>query len=84
MKKNDNSESDELRIIARLIKELSRLDEQEKKIRKAEKTKVKAIQDVLDRLCLKLEERTEKDNEISSLLRNLQETTSTLRTLLRH
>jgi hypothetical protein len=82
MKKN-KIENDELRILTELIRDLSRLDEQEKKIRKAERTKAQAIQNVLDRLCMKLEERAENDEEISSLLQTLQKTTSSLKSLLK-
>ncbi len=82
MKKN-KIENDELRILTELIRDLSRLDEQEKKIRKAERTKTQAIQNVLDRLCMKLEERAENDEEISSLLQTLQKTTSSLKSLLK-
>ena len=81
---NDNpSGSDELRIIASLTRDLLRLDEQEKKIRKVEKIKIKAIKDVTDRLCIEIKDRAENDKKISSLLQTLQETTSTLKALLR-
>lgn len=83
MNESNQIQKDELKILSELIRDLSRLDEQEKKIRKAEKTKIDAIKNVVGRLCMKLEERAEKSNEISSLLQKLQETVSTLRTLLR-
>ena len=83
MNESNQIQKDELKILSELIRDLSRLDEQEKKIRKAEKTKIDAIKNVVGRLCMKLEERAEKSAESSSLLQKLQETVSTLRTLLR-
>ena len=81
--KKDKTERGDLRNLSRLIADLSDLEKNENDIRKAERKKIKAIQNVVDRLCIKLNDRAEKSKEISSLLRSLKETTSALRTLLR-
>ena len=81
-KNKKTNEDDDFRIISRLIKELSRLDEQEKKIRKAEKNKIKAIQEVLDRINSEFEEKAEENENISILLQELHELVSKLRKLL--
>ena len=81
MKKNKEERGD-LRNLSRLIADLSDLEKNQNDILKAERKKIKAIQNVVDRLCIKLKDRAEKNKEISSLLQSLKETTSTLRTLL--
>ena len=81
MKKNKEERGD-LRNLSRLIADLSDLEKNGNDILKAERKKIKAIQNVVDRLCIKLKDRAEKNKEISSLLQSLKETTSTLRTLL--
>jgi predicted secreted protein len=81
MKKNKEERGD-LRNLSRLIADLSDLEKNRNDILKAERKKIKAIQNVVDRLCIKLKDRAEKNKEISSLLQSLKETTSTLRTLL--
>lgn len=80
--KKDKTERGDLRNLSRLIADLSDLEKNENDIRKAERKKIKAIQNVVDRLCIKLKDRTEESKEISSLLQSLKETTSTLKTLL--
>lgn len=81
MKKNKEERGD-LRNLSRLIADLSDLEKNQNDILKAERKKIKAIQNVVDRLCIKLKDRAEKNKEISSLLQSLKETTSNLRTLL--
>ena len=77
-KKND------LKIISKAIKNLSLLDDQERKIHRAQKSEIETIQNVMDRFCddRDLQERLAKDQEAIKLLQEAKEAIATLRKLL--
>ena len=81
MKKTEN---DDLRIISGSIKKLLQLDEQERKIQKAQKKEIETIHSVMDRLDDRgINGKIAKNEEATMLLQQAKVLFSTLRTLLR-
>ena len=86
MKKNKKrTENDELRIISSSFQKLLQLDEQERKIHRAQRKEIGTIKNVMDRLCddKDIKERMAKDEELSMLLQNAIDLISSIRTLIR-
>jgi len=84
MESHNKNENDDLRIINESIQKLLELDEQERKIHKAQKSKIDTIQSVLDRYCSNrnIKEKMAKNEEASALLRQAKKLISKLRTLV--
>lgn len=86
MKKNKKrTENDELRIISSSFQKLLQLDEQERKIHRAQRKEIGTIKNVMDRLCddKDIKERMAKDEELSILLQQARDLISSIRTLIR-
>lgn len=85
MEKQKKIKSDELRIISRSFQKLLQLDEQERKIHRAQRKEIGTIKNVMDRLCddKDIKERMAKDEEISDSLQQAKKLISKIRTLLR-
>lgn len=85
MKKKKGAEDDELRIISRSFQKLLQLDEQERKIHRAQRKEIGTIKNVMDRLCddKDIRERMAKDEEIFDSLQQAKKLISKIRTLLR-
>ena len=76
---------DELRIISSSFQKLLQLEEQERKIHRAQRKEIGTIKNVMDRLCddKDIREKMTKDEEISTLLQQARELISAIRTLIR-
>ena len=79
------TENDDLRIISSSFQKLLQLDEQERKIHRAQRKEIGTIKNVMDRLCddKDIREKMTKDEEISTLLQQARELISAIRTLIR-
>ena len=79
------TENDDLRIISSSFQKLLQLEEQERKIHRAQRKEIGTIKNVMDRLCddKDIREKMTKDEEISSLLQQAKELISSIRTLIR-
>ena len=84
MEKQKKIKSDELRIINSSIKKLLKLEEQEKKIHRAQKKELDTIQNVWNRYCddKNLKEKVAKNKEACNLLEQAKILISELRNLL--
>ena len=80
----EKKKKDDLKIIAKAIKNLSLLDDQERKIHRAQKSEIETIQNVMNRFCddRNVQERLAEDKEAIKLLREAKEAIATLRKLL--
>ena len=76
----------DLRIISKSIKKLSKLDKQVRKIHKAQKDEVETINDIMKRYCddREIKERMAKNDEATKLLLQAKELFANLRSLLKH
>lgn len=85
MKKKKGAEDDELRIISSSFQKLLQLDEQERKIHRAQRKEIGTIKNVMDRLCddKDIREKMAKDEELSILLQQARDLISSIRTLIR-
>lgn len=86
MRKNKKrTENDELRIISSSFQKLLQLDEQERKIHRAQRKEIGNIKNVMDRLCddKDIKEKMAKDEELSILLQKAIDLISSIRTLIR-
>ena len=85
MKKKRGAEDDELRIISSSFQKLLQLDEQERKIHRAQRKEIGTIKNVMDRLCddKDIREKMAKDEELSILLQQARDLISSIRTLIR-
>lgn len=80
------TENDDLRIISKSIKKLSKLDEQVRKIHRAQKAEVETINAIMKRYCddREIKERMAKNDEATKLLLQAKELFANLRSLLKH
>lgn len=82
---NKKTEDDDLRIISGSIKKLLQLDEQERKIQKAQKKEIETIHSVMDRLDDRgINGKIAKNEEATMLLQQAKELFANLRSLLKH
>jgi hypothetical protein len=79
------TENDDLRIISSSFQKLLQLEEQERKIHRAQRKEIGIIKNVMDRFCddRDIREKIAKDEEASTLLQQAKDLISELRTLLK-
>lgn len=79
------TENDDLRIISSSFQKLLQLEEQERKIHRAQRKEIGIIKNVMDRFCddRDIREKIAKDEETSTLLQQAKDLISELRTLLK-
>ena len=84
-KSNKKTENDELRIITGSIRKLQKLDEQEKKIHRAQKNEIETIQSIMKRYCddRGIRQKLAKNEEATILLQQAKELITSLRKLLK-
>jgi len=82
MKKNPKK--NDLKIISRAIQNLLRLDNQERKIHRAQKNEIETIQNVMNRFCddRNLQKRLAKNKEAMKLIQEARSTIAALQELL--
>ena len=85
MKNKKGTDDDELRIISSSFQKLLKLEEQERKIHRAQRKEIGIIKNVMDRFCddRDIREKIAKDEEASTLLQQAKDLISELRTLLK-
>ncbi len=85
MKNKKGTDDDELRIISSSFQKLLQLDEQERKIHRAQRKEIGTIKNVMDRLCddKDIREKMAKDEELFILLQQARDLISSIRTLIR-
>ena len=79
------TENDDLRIISGSIKKLLQLDEQERKIHRAQKAEIETINTIMKRYCddRKIKEKMAKNDQATKILREAKELISKLRVILK-
>ncbi len=82
---NKKTKKNDLRIITNSIQKLLKLDEQERKIHKAQKSEIDTIQSVMSRYCddRNIKAKLAKDEKVTMLLQQAKSLIATLRTLIR-
>ena len=86
MKKNKKrTADDELRIISCSFQKLLELDEQERKIHRAQRKEIGIIKNIMDRFCddKDIRQKLAKDKEVTLLLQQAITLISSIRTLIR-
>jgi hypothetical protein len=82
---NKKTKKNDLRIITNSIQKLLKLDEQERKIHKAQKSEIETIQSVMSRYCddRDVKAKLAKDEEAAMLLQQAKDLITALRILLK-